>query len=63
MTPLRIGDRTIHQIGVPYHWGYKGISVGASGNDLMPIALDPNVQIQESKAATCDIRAGRRKDR
>ncbi|MBV9278264.1 MAG: formate dehydrogenase, partial [Candidatus Eremiobacteraeota bacterium] len=59
MTPLRIGDRMIHQIGVPYHWGYRGISVGDSGNDLLPIALDPNVHIQESKAATCDIRAGR----
>ncbi|MBV8689693.1 MAG: formate dehydrogenase, partial [Candidatus Eremiobacteraeota bacterium] len=59
MTPLRVGDRMIHQIGVPYHWGYRGISVGDSGNDLLPIALDPNVHIQESKAATCDIRAGR----
>jgi len=60
MTPLRIGNRTIHQVGIPYHWGYKGISVGDSGNDLLPIALDPNVHIQESKAATCDIRSGRR---
>ena len=29
-------------------------------NDLFAVALDPNVFIQESKVATCDIRPGRR---
>jgi formate dehydrogenase major subunit len=29
-------------------------------NDLLGVALDPNVAIQESKVATCDIRPGRR---
>jgi formate dehydrogenase major subunit len=29
-------------------------------NDLLPFVLDPNVFIQESKVATCDIRPGRR---
>ncbi len=62
MKPLRIGERIVHQIGVPYHWGYKGISVGDSGNDLLPVALDPNVHIQEAKAATCDIRPGRKRN-
>ncbi len=33
---------------------------GDSVNDLLPFALDPNVLIQESKVATCDIRPGRR---
>ena len=32
---------------------------GDSANDLFPIVLDPNVHIQEVKAATCDIRPGR----
>ena len=27
---------------------------------LFPLALDPNVHIQEVKAAACDIRPGRR---
>jgi len=58
--PLRIGDRVVHQIGLPYHWGNRGISTGDSANDLFPFALDPNVHIQEVKAATCDIRPGRR---
>ena len=34
------------------------MDVGA--NDLLGVTLDPNVQIQESKAGSCDIRAGRR---
>jgi formate dehydrogenase major subunit len=59
--PLRIpGEGVIHQIGLPYHWGSEGLVTGDSVNDLLPIALDPNVFIQESKAATCDIRPGRR---
>jgi formate dehydrogenase major subunit len=58
--PLRVGGRTIHQVGLPYHWGNKGISTGDSANDLFVLALDPNVHIQEVKAATCDIRPGRR---
>jgi formate dehydrogenase major subunit len=58
--PLRVGGKTLHTVGLPYHWGTKGFSTGDSANDLFPLALDPNVHIQEVKAATCDIRAGRR---
>ncbi|MFL6077770.1 MAG: molybdopterin dinucleotide binding domain-containing protein, partial [Mycobacteriales bacterium] len=58
--PLVVEGRTIHQIGLPYHWGGNGLSTGDSANDLLGVALDPNVHIQESKAATCDIRPGRR---
>jgi formate dehydrogenase major subunit len=60
MKPLRVGGRTMHQVGLPYHWGNKGVSTGDSANDLFVLALDPNVHIQEVKAATCDIRPGRR---
>jgi formate dehydrogenase major subunit len=60
MKPLRVAGRTLHQVGVPYHWGRQGIVNGDSGNDLLPLALDANVHIQEAKAATCDIRPGRR---
>ncbi len=60
VTPIMVQGRTVHQIGLPYHWGTKGLSTGDSANDLIPLALDPNVHIQESKASTCDIRPGRR---
>jgi formate dehydrogenase major subunit len=58
--PLRVRGKTIHQVGLPYHWGRRGIATGDTVNDLFPLALDPNVHIQEVKAATCDIRPGRR---
>jgi formate dehydrogenase major subunit len=60
LTPLRVDDRIIHQIWLPYHWGYEGLTRGDSANDLFGITLDPNVLIQESKVGTCDIRPGRR---
>jgi formate dehydrogenase major subunit len=59
--PLRLADGVVvHQVGLPYHWGSEGLVTGDVVNDLLPFALDPNVLIQESKVATCDIRAGRR---
>jgi formate dehydrogenase major subunit len=60
MKPLEVMGQKIHQVGLPYHWGWKGIARGDVVNDLLGLALDPNVHIQESKAQTCDIRAGRR---
>jgi formate dehydrogenase major subunit len=60
MRPLVVGDHVVHQVGLPYHWGVQGLSTGDSANDLTSIVLDPNVHIQEVKAATCDIRPGRR---
>jgi formate dehydrogenase major subunit len=58
--PLRVQGRTVHQVGLPYHWGGRGLVTGDAANDLLSIVLDPNVHIQESKAATCNIRPGRR---
>jgi len=60
LATLRVQGRDIHQVGLPYHWGSRGLTTGDSANDLLPLALDPNVHIQEAKAATCDIRPGRR---
>jgi formate dehydrogenase major subunit len=60
MTPLRIRDHVVEQIGLPYHWGNSGLSTGDTVNDLGPIALDPNAQIQEDKVYGADIRPGRR---
>jgi formate dehydrogenase major subunit len=60
MPPLRVEGRVVHQIGVPYHWGPNGLSRGDAANELSAIALDANVNIQETKALTGDIRPGRR---
>ncbi len=58
--PLTVHGRTLHQVGLPYHWGWTGYSTGDSANDLVAVSLDPNVHIQEAKAFACDIRPGRR---
>jgi formate dehydrogenase major subunit len=60
MKPLTVQGRTLHQVGLPYHWGNAGYSTGDSANDLAAVSLDPNVHIQEVKAFACDIRPGRR---
>jgi formate dehydrogenase major subunit len=58
--PLQIQGRTVHTIGAPYHWGGVGIAKGDAANELLPLVLDNNVHINEYKAATCDVRPGRR---
>jgi hypothetical protein len=58
MQPMRIEGRTVHVIGLPYHWGPTGVVTGDVVNDLVAVGLDPNVMIHESKAFTCDLRKG-----
>jgi formate dehydrogenase major subunit len=60
MAPLRVADRVLHQIWMPYHWGSTGLVDGDVVNDLFGVTVDPNVLIQETKVASCDLRAGRR---
>jgi formate dehydrogenase major subunit len=60
MRPLTVDGRTVHQVGVPWHWGPMGYSTGDAGNELCGLALDSNVHIGDYKAQTCDIRPGRR---
>jgi formate dehydrogenase major subunit len=60
MRPLRMRDRTVHQVGLPWHWGPNGLTTGDAANELSHLSLDPNVHIQEDKALACDIRPGRR---
>ena len=58
--PVRVDGRVIHQIALPWHWGYSGLSTGDTANELVALSGDPNVSIQDDKAFTCDVRAGRR---
>ncbi len=48
MRPLKIDGRRVHQIALPYHWGFSGPVTGDSVNDLGVLSGDPNVMIQES---------------
>ena len=55
-----VDGRLVHQVAVPWHWGYAGLSRGDAANDVLHISGDPNVNIETTKALTCDVRAGRR---
>src|SRR5512146_2249734 len=60
MRPMWVEGRTVHQVGLPYHWGYKGMVKGDVTNDLLAISEEPNVRIMETKALLCKIQPGRR---
>jgi formate dehydrogenase major subunit len=60
IAPIHLDGRVLHMVGLPYHWGAQGEVTGDSANDLFAIVTDPDVHIHETKAATCDIRPGRR---
>ncbi len=60
MHPVPVEGRMVHQVGLPYHWGSKGIATGDSVNDLLAISEEPNVRIMETKALVCNIFPGRR---
>jgi formate dehydrogenase major subunit len=56
MQPLQIAGRTVHQVGMPFHWGYEGLSTGDAANELSALVGDPNVSIHKGKAFVCDVR-------
>ena len=55
LRPLQIDGRTIHHVGMPWHWGYEGLVTGDVVNELTALVGDPNVTIHEGKAFVCNI--------
>jgi len=55
MPSLDVAGRRVHQVGLPYHWGSRGVVTGDVVNDLLPISEEPNVKIFESKGLTCKV--------
>ncbi len=55
MRPMQIGGKTVHHVGLPWHWGYQGLVTGAVTNDLSLMVGDPNVSIHEAKAFVCNL--------
>jgi formate dehydrogenase major subunit len=60
LRPLKVAGQTVHQVAMPFHWGFSGPSKGHIANDLIALSGDPNVTIEDAKAFTCEVRAGRR---
>ena len=55
--PFKIGDNIVHQVGVPWHFGWRWPSTGKeeSANLLTPPAGDPNTRIPETKAFMVNV--------
>jgi len=60
MRPFTIDGKTVHEIGLPWHWGWQGTAAGDVVNNLSALVADPNVSIHEGKVFTCNIKAGKR---
>ena len=54
--PFNLNGKIVDQIGIPWHWGYEGVSCGGSANSLTPHVGDANTMIPEFKAFLCDVR-------
>jgi formate dehydrogenase major subunit len=50
------GGRIVHHVGLPWHWGYKGLTTGDVVNNLSALVGDPNVTIHEAKVFVCNVR-------
>jgi formate dehydrogenase major subunit len=48
--PFKIGDKTVHEIGMPWCFGWHTPGVGDAANLLTPTAGDANTMIPETKA-------------
>ena len=56
---LRIDGRTLHHVGLNYHFGRKGLVTGMPTNELFAFAGEPNTTIQGSKVLSVNVVAGR----
>lgn len=56
LKPMIINGEEKHLVGMPFHWGFMGMSTGASANDLTPSVGDPNTTIPEYKAFLVKVR-------
>jgi len=58
--PFTINGETVHQVGMTWHFGYKGLVTGANANDLSPFVGDANTMIPEYKAFLVNVEKVRR---
>jgi formate dehydrogenase major subunit len=55
LRPFRMGNQVVHQVGMPWHWGWEGVVTGDVVNSLTSMVGDPNVTIHEGKAFVCNV--------
>ena len=58
LKPFNVEGKMIEQIGMPWHFGYAGLSTGDSANMLTPTVGCANTSIPEFKAFLCNLEKG-----
>jgi formate dehydrogenase major subunit len=53
---MQVENKVVHHVGLPWHWGYSGISTGDSANLLTPYIGDPNTMMPEFKTFLVNVR-------
>ncbi len=59
LRPFLVDDRIVHEVGMPWVFGWEGYARGAIANVLLAIHGDPNTSIHTTKALTCSLLKGR----
>jgi formate dehydrogenase-N alpha subunit len=54
--PFDVDGQVVHQIALPWHWGYVGLSTGDSGNLLTARVADSNTMIPAYREFLVDVR-------
>ena len=54
--PFRVNGRDVHEVGMPWHFGWQGLATGDVANDLTAHVGDGNTMIPEYKAFLVNVR-------
>jgi formate dehydrogenase major subunit len=54
--PFVVDGKRVHQIGMPWVFGWEGYATGDTANALLAITGDANTSIHSTKAVTCGLR-------
>ena len=53
--PIPVNGKIVHEVAMPWHWGFKGLSTGPSANEITIDAVDSSANIPETKACLVKI--------
>jgi formate dehydrogenase major subunit len=59
LRPFMIDGKIVHQVGMPWVFGWEGFAKGDIANVLLAITGDANTSIHSTKAVTVALRRGR----
>ena len=63
MRPLKIDGPLLHQVALPWHWGFGGPTPATAANDLVMLSGDPNTRSTSPRPSSAtSAPAARRRD-